>query len=348
VIFQSGANPVVSRYNTVTGAAGSGDIPTQGSTLIIGTNKIIPDTYDFNPLGNSFKYLRSTTFYANTPIDINALLSASSLATPITGGPTLYQTSFVVPPNSAGDYLYLIWDLRNSSISNLCYSEFGEPEDLFLLCCDCAPCVEECISYQFTNNSREETADVYLPSGLCAIGKEATITLDPEEVVTLCINNAPFYIASGDVSIELIDCGCTGCPSNCQEYIAWANVRQSGTIDYVDCNTGLPRQPSIAPNQGIRVCVSIGDPIYVPIGSVNIDLSSDCGCCPESTCWTWEVINPTAGALFFGYKNCSGVKLDQSVAGNSTLIYCAEAGNIPTYLDENLEFRVTSSCECTL
>jgi len=346
VIFQAGTNPVVSRYNAVTGAAGSGDIPTEGSTLIIGTNKIIPDTYDFNPLGNSFKYLRSNTFYDNVPMDINALLSASSLATPITGGPTLYQTSFVVPPNSAGDYLYLIWDLRNSAISNLCFSE--NAEEFQSICCDCEPCTDECITYEFTNLSTTETADIYLPSGLCGEGRETTITLEPEEVVIICITNAQFYITAGDVDVFFDSCGCSGCGEPCQEYIAWTNPSQSGVIDYIDCNTGLPTQPTLEGNETWRACVSIGDTVYVPIGSVNINLSSDCGCCPDSTCWTWQATNPTAGAITFEYGSCLGPKVSQLLAGNSTITFCSAAGFTPTDISNKLEFIVTSSCGCTL
>ena len=347
VIFQSGANPVVSRYNVVTGAAGTGAIPTEASTLILGTNKIVPDTYDFNPLENKFKYLRSTTFYANTPIDINALLSASLLATPITGGPTLYQTSFVVPPNSAGDYLYLIWDLRNSSISNLCYSEFGEPEDLFALCCDCAPCGEECIAYQFTNLSATETADVYLPSGLCG-GREATVTLDPREVVTLCINNAPFYIASGDVSIELRDCGCKGCPEPCQQYTVWNLKGVGGAVGYIDCNTGLPVTDTIGGGEIANACVPIGDPPTLLAGDVNINLTSECGCCRGDGCFTWQATNPSAGAISFDYKTCAGPVAILSVPAFTTITYCAAALTVPNEPTKKIEFTVTSSCGCTL
>jgi hypothetical protein len=347
VLFQTGTNPVVSRYNINTGAAGTGAIPTEGSTLILGTNKIVPDTYDFNPLGNSFKYLRTSLFYANNSVDINALLSASSLATPITGGPTLYQTSFTVPPTVSGDYLYLIWDLRNSSISNLCFSKFGEPEDLLELCCDCIPCEANCISYTFTNNSAEETADVYLPSGLCG-GKEATITLDPREVVTLCINNAPFYIASGDVSIEFVECGCAGCPEPCQQYTVWTSKGGSATINYIDCNTGLPTADTLGASDAVNVCVPIGETVDVPIGVANVDLSSACGCCRGDGCWTWEANNPTAGAIPFNYTNCAGLGTILIVPANTIITFCAFALTIPDDETKKIEFTVTSSCGCTL
>jgi len=346
VIFQAGTNPVVSRYNAVTGAAGSGDIPTEGSTLIIGTNKIIPDTYDFNPLENSFKYLRSNTFYDNVPMDINALLSASSLATPITGGPTLYQTSFVVPPNSAGDYLYLIWDLRNSAISNLCFSE--NAEEFQSICCDCEPCTDECITYEFTNLSATETADIYLPSGLCADKRETTITLEPEEVVIICITNAQFYITAGDVDVFFDSCGCSGCGEPCQQYTAWTTKGGSATINYIDCNTGLPTTDTLVGNDITNVCVPIGETVYVPIGDANVDLSDDCGCCRGDGCYTWQVTNPTASAINFGHKNCSCLTPVITVPANTTITYCAEALTNPNDPNINLEFTVISSCGCTL
>jgi len=348
VLFQTGTNPVVSRYNINTGAAGTGAIPTELSTLILGTNKIVPDTYDFNPLGNSFKYLRTSTFYANTPLDINALLSASSLATPITGGPTLYQTSFTVPPTVSGDYLYLIWDLRNSSISNLCFSKYGEPEDFLELCCDCVPCEAECISYTFINNSGEEKADVYLPDGLCGIGEEITITLDPGEVVTLCIVNAQYYITAGDVSVRFIECDCVGCEERCQEYVVWTSIFQTGKIDYIDCDTGLPTNQEILPNQALQVCVEIGSTISVSAGEANVDLSNDCGCCPDSTCWTWTAYNPTARDILLRYKDCEESTIFLNIPAFMTITFCVIAGSVPSDPGGELEFTVTNSCECSL
>ena len=346
VLFQTGTNPVVSRYNINTGAAGTGAIPTEASTLILGTNKIVPDTYDFNPLGNSFKYLRTSTFYANNPVDINALLSASSLATPITGGPTLYQTSFTVPPTVNGDYLYLIWDLRNSSISNLCFTD--NPAEFQSLCCDCVPCEEPCISYTFINNSGEETADVYLPDGLCGIGEEITVTLDPRESVTLCIVNAPYYITAGDVSVEFVECDCVGCEEPCQEYVVWTSLSQTATINYIDCNTGDPEVKSLGLGFALQVCVPIGETISVTSGSANIDLSNDCGCCPRSTCWTWTAYNPTAEDILLRHKDCEGNVVDLNIGAFTTITFCVIAGSVPNDPSNKLEFTVTNSCECSL
>jgi len=346
VLFQTGTNPVVSRYNINTGAAGTGAIPTEASTLILGTNKIVPDTYDFNPLGNSFKYLRTSTLYANTPLDINALLSASSLATPITGGPTLYQTSFTVPPTVSGNYLYLIWDLRNSSISNLCFTD--NPEEFQSLCCDCVPCEEQCISYTFINNSGEETADVYLPDGGCDIGEPITVTLAPRESVTLCIVNAQYYITAGDVSVEFTECGCSGCGDPCQQYTVWTLKGQSGAVRYIDCNTGLPVTDTIVGSDIANACVSIGDPPTVVIGDVNINLTSECGCCRGDGCYTWEVNNPTAGAINFAHTNCSGLTPVITVPAFTITSYCAAALTVPVDESGKLEFTVTNSCGCTL
>ena len=346
VLFQTGTNPVVSRYNINTGAAGTGAIPTEASTLILGTNKIVPDTYDFNPLGNSFKYLRTSTFYANNSIDINALLSASSLATPITGGPTLYQTSFTVPPTVDGDYLYLIWDLRNSSISNLCFTD--NPESFQSLCCDCVPCEAECISYTFINNSGEETADVYLPSGLCGGGREITVTLDKRESVTLCIVNAPYSIIAGDVSVEFVECDCVGCAEHCQQYTVWTSSEQTATINYIDCDTGLPTIGEMGESQALQVCVPIGETVYVSLGEANVDLSNACGCCPKSACWTWTAYNPTAEDILLIYKDCEGNVIELNIPAFTTITFCVTAGSVPNDPSKTLEFTVTNSCGCSL
>ena len=348
VLFQAGTNPVVSRYNITAGAAGTGAIPTEGSILTIGTNKIIPDTYNFNPLENNFKYLRTSVFYDNTPVDINTLISVSLLASPISGGPTQYETSFTVPPNSAGDYLYLIWDLRNSKVSNLCYSATGDEVSLLNLCCDCTPCVAACISYTFTNNSGTETADVYLPDGLCDIGEEITVTLDPGEIVTLCIVNAQYYITAGDVSIEFEECDCNGCPEPCQQYTVWTLKDQGGAVRYIDCDTGLLVTDTIVGDDIANACVPFGDVPTVVIGDVNVNLTSECGCCRGDGCYTWQVTNPTASAINFAHENCSGLTPVITVPANTTITYCAEALTTPNSPNINLEFTVISSCGCTL
>jgi hypothetical protein len=211
VVFQSGLDtPLVSRYNVTSGFVGTGSFPPDGSDVILQTNKIAPDNYVFNSLGNKFRYLRSSTLYLNNPTDILNLLLASSVASPITGGGNLFEAQFAVPSSTFGEYLYLIWDLRQTGIFGLCYTDDGSEESLTSLCCDCLICQDECFEIEITNLSATETAGIYLPGGLCGSGVPVSLTLDPEEVVkNLCIVNAEYYVAFGDVDIEFIKCNCS-------------------------------------------------------------------------------------------------------------------------------------------
>jgi len=211
VVFQSGIDtPLVSRYNLTTGYVGTGAFPPDGSDVILQTNKIAPDDFVFNSLGNKFRYLRSSTLYLNNSVDILALLLASSVASPITGGGNLFEAQFAVPSSTLGNYLYLIWDLRRTSITGLCYTNDGSEESLTSLCCDCLVCQDECFVIEIVNLSATETAGISLPGGLCGSGIPVSLTLDPEEVVKdLCIVNADYYVAFGDVDIEFVKCNCS-------------------------------------------------------------------------------------------------------------------------------------------
>jgi hypothetical protein len=133
ITFATGsASPIVSQYNQVTGAMGSPGIPTAGSTLQIISNKINFDTFDFVLGEDKFRYIRSNTLYPNTSVGISNLIAASTLVSPITGAAGLYSGSFVVP--GSGQYLYLIWDYRNSAPITLCYSN----TNTLAACCGCA------------------------------------------------------------------------------------------------------------------------------------------------------------------------------------------------------------------
>ncbi len=125
------SSPVVSQYDSVSGPQGFGGIPTDGSNLKMISNKIVPDTFDFVSGQDKFRYLRSNTLYANNPAGISSLLAASTVVSPITGSAGVYSGSFTVP--SSGNYLYLIWDYRNSLPLTLCYSATTTQD----ACCGC-------------------------------------------------------------------------------------------------------------------------------------------------------------------------------------------------------------------
>jgi len=125
------SSPVVSEYQSITGPQGFGSIPTDGASLMMISNKIVPNTFDFVLGQDKFRYLRSNTLYANNPAGISSLLAASTVVAPITGSAGVYSGSFTVP--NSGQYLYLIWDYRNSLPLELCYSATTTQD----ACCGC-------------------------------------------------------------------------------------------------------------------------------------------------------------------------------------------------------------------
>jgi hypothetical protein len=138
------SSPVISQYDAVSGAQGFGGIPTDGSNLNIISNKNPSDTFDFVLGEDNFRYLRSDTLYPNTSGGMASLIAASTVVSPITGSAGVFSGSFIVP--DSGQYLYLIWDYRNSLPIELCYSTISALD----ACCECdpepAPPVELCFS----------------------------------------------------------------------------------------------------------------------------------------------------------------------------------------------------------
>lgn len=108
VKFQSGTDPVISDWQDYTVAQGSNLGPTDGSTVNMIYNRIVPDNYVFRAGSDTFKYLRSNVNYRET--DIVALLGAASSLTPAGADPE-YTADFLM--TGSGDYLYLIWDYSN-------------------------------------------------------------------------------------------------------------------------------------------------------------------------------------------------------------------------------------------
>ena len=132
VIFVSGTtNPLVSRYNVTTDFVGTGGFPPAGSVMSLISNQFATDTFVFDTANDKFKYLVSDTLYANTTVDINTLLGLATTATPNLGSGSYNYADFTVP--ILEDYLYLIWDFRESVPVTLCYSNI----DLFDVCCNC-------------------------------------------------------------------------------------------------------------------------------------------------------------------------------------------------------------------
>ena len=210
-IFGSGAsNPLVSYYLVTNGFEGQGPIPVAGSTMTLRINETFPwATFVFDPLSDKFRYARTSTLYGNNDIDMQALLAASTIATPITTPLAgVYAADFIVPPSASGQYLYIIWDLRQSYSTQLCY---GESKDS--VCCDCIPCEEECSQYVFTNPSTAtENAVIFLPFGTCFVPEGIIQVIEPNESFSFCLPNVKdnYIIDQGNPIIYMESCYCGG------------------------------------------------------------------------------------------------------------------------------------------
>lgn len=132
VVFAAGTDsPLVSRYNVTTNAVGTGAFPPAGSIMRLISNQFATDTFVFNPAEDEFKYHVSNTLYGNNSADLNTLLGLATTATPNQGGGTYNFADFTVP--TLQDYLYLIWDFRQSIPVELCYSDISIDD----VCCNC-------------------------------------------------------------------------------------------------------------------------------------------------------------------------------------------------------------------
>lgn len=202
VFFDSGTNPVVSRYNTVIGYQGTASIPTDNSTMRMISNGGGALTFQFDPAYDSFKYLRTNTLYNNNTAEINALVAASSTATPILGAGDYFYADFNV--GTTDNYLYLIWDFRNSVPVDLCYS--ATSDGITTICCDCDPCTDPCKSWSFRNVG-EGTAQVEY-TDCNGVVQFLPIEEKKTEVVCALATVLP-EVLSGSLLITVVqECGC--------------------------------------------------------------------------------------------------------------------------------------------
>lgn len=265
VLFVSGtASPLVSRYNITSGFVGSGAFPPEGSTMRLSTNAISPDSYVFNIAQDKFRYLRSFTLYNNINIDMNALLAASTLATPNAGSAPLFYADFTVPLSSLGDYLYLIWDLRDAIPVELCFGETLNDS-----CCNC-------VSGNYYLNASFSTAtaifndinlSVFAADGFYSTGgiirELVSGVLLPAQPCSSC--GVEVFLCFGITAIDV----CCNCNLECRtSYNGYTTINSTGsavTIYYYDengvvnsfilysgsetyfCSTGIPysSNPSI-------------------------------------------------------------------------------------------------------
>ena len=270
VSFTFGSNnPLVSRYNSMTGFVGAGGFPAPGSTVSLFSNKIGFDSFVFDPLSDKFRYLESDTLYANNSTDLFALLSASSNATPISGGGNTYYSSF--PFVGGKQYLYLIWDFRAATPLELCFSSISARDT----CCSCVDCGLNCVTYTLDVPAGDGCVIEYSE---CGTGDLIQIALLGASTNDICTSGAIPQLVSGDTPvIGFKECGCD-CIDPCStwEIVVAPELPVSPVVQYIDCSTGIVT--SISPAVGSSyICVQSGTMPVVVVGTATLNYLN-CGC----------------------------------------------------------------------
>ena len=135
VTFVAGTtNPLISQYDTFSGVQGDSFCPTNGSTVKLTSQRLGFDNFTFDTSNDKFRYLRTNTVYSNNPVDVAALIAASTQALPLvtTGAPNTYYAEFTMPAGT-DERLYVIYDYRNSVEHGLCYDAASITD----VCCVC-------------------------------------------------------------------------------------------------------------------------------------------------------------------------------------------------------------------
>jgi hypothetical protein len=201
VSFASGTNPIASRFSSVSGLQGAANIPTNGSTVRMASNKFALANFDFNVAQNKFRYLRTNTVYNNNTVGINALITAASVGTTLGSGTYYYSD---VPAGTLGNYLYLVWDLRDTQETNLCWS--ADPLDVDYVCCECDPCTDPCREWSLQNVGVGSSSVRYTDCN----GVVQTVVIAQGTTRLICglSSVAPLVISGGVIITVSQECGC--------------------------------------------------------------------------------------------------------------------------------------------
>jgi len=182
----------VSLFESNFGGLSQGMIPADGASVTMVSQKRPGDTFTFDPLLNSFKYLVSNTLYS-----VNDLMPLLNIATPVIGN---YQATINSLSLIGYDYLYLVWDYRDALEVNLCYSEL----DFIDACCNCEEgCDTPYNNYEVTNNSESSQIINYHNEN----GIEQETTLDPSDIIYICSLGVPTSL-SEEVVVLFNSCNC--------------------------------------------------------------------------------------------------------------------------------------------
>jgi hypothetical protein len=342
------SNPLVSYYNIDAGFWGQGSFPYPGVDTNVYTNKIGIDDFVFTDPPSKFLYHTNNVFYANNPIDITTLISVATDITPLTQSGTQWKGTFTTP--TLQNFLYLIWDLRQSTAVELCFSE--AEVDCVFACSECytpPPC--DCGSWLVVNNNDHEFAGlsyVGCDGGTYQIGDFGPYgyMFPAYGALFICARDFPEdYRAENFTYIYL---GCFCCSNQCVNFDI-INTSAS-TIEFyglVNCGATTPSSVIFNPMSTISLCVNdYFDAGYFTIPQGIADVESldfhfqECGC-TGICCSTYYFYS--AVTQLISYIDCDGNLVeDVTVKNNSGLFIClSEIVDSGTCL-----FTQLNECQC--
>ena len=249
------SNPLVSYYNIDAGFWGQGSFPYPGVDTNVYTNKIGFDDFDVIVPPNKFLYHTSNVFYANSPGGIVGLLSVATDITPLTQSGTQWKGTFTTP--ALDNFLYLIWDLRQSTAVELCFSE----DDCTTACKDCytpPPC--NCGSWLVINNNRntfEGIGYIDCDGNNSIIGEYGPYGFVFPALGALFICARDFPEDFREPSFTYIYLGCFCCSNQCTNFdIINTSAATIEFLGLVNCGATTPSSTIFNPMSTTSLCVN--------------------------------------------------------------------------------------------
>jgi hypothetical protein len=320
------SNPLVSYYNIDAGFWGQGSFPYPGVDTNVYTNKIGFDDFDVTDPPNKFYYHTSNTYYQNNQIDITTLLSVATDITPLTQSGTQWKGTFTTP--ALDNFLYLIWDLRQSTAVELCFSA----EDCTAACRDCytpPPC--NCGSWLVVNNNNRVWNSIgYVDcNGNNAIIGDEFPTPDDEfpayGAVFICARDFPEDMREPSFTYMYLGCFC--CSNQCVNFEVVST--SSNTIEFlglVNCGATIPSSTIFNPMSTTSLCVNdYLDAGYftIPQGIADVELLDfqfqECGC-TGICCSTYYFYSATDQDI--SYIDCGGNLMEINIKSITGLFVC--------------------------
>jgi len=303
------SNPLVSYYNIDAGFWGQGSFPYPGVDTNVYTNKIGFDDFDVTDPPNKFYYHTGNVFYANSPGGITGLLSVATNITPLTQSGTQWKGTFTTP--ALQNFLYLIWDLRQSTAVELCFSA----EDCTVACEDCytpPPC--DCGSWLVVNNNDYTFGSILYVDcngNTAVIGDEGPYGNDFPAFGALFICARDFPEDFRAPSFTYIYLGCFCCSNQCVNFdIINTSAATIEFLGLVNCGATTPSSTIFNPMSTTSLCVNdYLDAGYftIPQGIESIEkldfTNNDCGC-DGICCSTYYFYSATNQEI--SYIDCNG------------------------------------------